>query len=374
MNVWESVHHVDGRLYYWNTTTNETTWIKPKEIDETLKEEIKEKSRHNSEYDENLVMTTEFDYSFLDECMENDVPIANENVFKNVNENENVLNLVPPEKVIDPPLCPKMYKRDSVKDCKELITPPIVRVKIHFRKCETHPVKMILTIGSNGKIMDHLWNMVNSQNVFIDEIKNELKECRLEIFLEKYGTYLMQQSFRCWQEFKKDQNRLDSRKYNDTTQIVLNLLKDQLSRCNIVRIENCIWNFILLQIRQVFRLWSEYTFFQNTSKNSNSKCMDESVNNDIHFSGLVFSEYVKTKQYFEKRLKDYRKLTNILQERFSNLQNKYKIIKHEKNEYLRLLIEVKTSRARENWDFIIGNKNLNQRNFTHHSILKTNHV
>ena len=220
---------------------------------------------------------------------------------------------------------------------------------------------MILTIGSNGKIMDHLWNMVNSQNIFIDMLKGKLRESSLENYFEKYVMRLIQYSFQDWKAFYTDQEQQESStnelRKHDSTQIILNLLNDQLSRFKYRCVEKCIWNFTLSQLQYVFGKWS--TFVKNES---NLKHVSQTLDHDIYFSGIVFSEYVKTKRSFEKRSNEYRKLANVLQERLSNIEKKYKMIKHEKNEFLRLLIEVKTSRARENWDFMNGNKSQQRKN------------
>lgn len=326
MNSWEKVWHEDGRLYYWNTDTNETTWIRPKEMDE-----------HDIGEDDE-------EYDYEEDLIDDDSKSEN-----------NVME--PPPITTNLPLCPTLYKCVSVKNSQESLS-AIVRVKLQYRKSELFPVKMILTLGSNGKIMDHLWNMVNSQNIFIDMLRNKLRESSLDNYFEKYVIRLIQYSFRNWKEFyyndqEKEQHESSTNQLGkcDSTQIILNLLNDQLSKFKYTCLEKCIWNFTLSQLQFIFSKWMKFTFVKNEA-NRVSKTLDS----DIYFSGIVFSEYVKTKRTFEKRSNEYRKLANVLQERLSNIEKKYKMIKHEKNEFLRLLIEVKTSRARENWDFMNENK------------------
>lgn len=335
MNEWETVWHQDGRIYFWNTITNETTWIKPKEMDEDLD--------NFYEYEENEMVTE-------NSLEESDHMLSFDESFDT--------NMEPPAKIKDPPPCPKLYNCVSVKSSQELLTSAVVRVKLQYRSSESHPVKMLLTIGSNGKIMDHLWNMVNSQNIFIDRLKSKLRETGLEYYFEKCVVRLIQYSFKNWKEFSKDEKQNIPNR-NDNTHMLLSLLNDQLTRLNSSRIEKCMWNFILLQMKRVFCKWSRFTF---TGNDLDQKYMNETLYHDICFSGVVFSEYVKTKKSFEKRLKNYRKLATVLQERLSNSEKKYKILKHEKNEFLRLLIEVKTSRARENWNFMNGSKSQNNKN------------
>lgn len=328
MNSWETVYHQDGRLYYWNTDTNETTWIKPKEIDEFGINEVDE------------------GYDFYEENEENSIIIDD--------LEEKNITLEPPPITTNPPLCPKLYKCVSVKSSQESLS-AIVRVKLQYRKSESYPVKMILTLGSNGRIMDHLWNMVNSQNIFIDMLKGKLRESSLEIYFEKCMIRMMQYSFRSWKDFcKEDEEEYESTntlRNHDSTQIILNLLNDQLSKFKHTCVEKCIWNYTLAQLKYVFGKWFKFTVVKNELT---PKYIDRTLENEIYFSGIVFSEYVKTKRSFEKRSNQYRKLANVLQERLSNIEKKYKMMKHEKNEFLRLLIEVKTSRAKENWEFMNG--------------------
>lgn len=331
---WEVVNLEDGRCYYWNTETDDVCW--------TL-EEIPTSS---------VLLPTHTNVNNAEIAEYENEEETIEDVTKDEVRLVDILSpptIQSPSPNVPPPL--SNINQSSMFNATHVVKKPHVRIQLFYRNYSIQPVKLSIFVTSNNKICDHLWNRIQEQLLEHNHLQYNVCQTLMTSFFSRFYVENLMHAFVQWKLF---QTCIES---DERVSLLLTMLTDQSLDRRIHSLKKCqrsdMWNnlrYALYEWKKVSQDINSSTINGRSSVSSvSSRMHSEEKQNTCMFANIVLRSFMSFVKDETRKRSALHKKSILYQSAYRRLLHQLRSLKHERDDILRWLIEIKTTRAAESF-------------------------